>query len=114
MPVTKAQQEKLLEEALEKAGTSRPKLPLPDMNTSSDRLRMASVLLGNALDAADKANMAARSALNFFMAEWQSAISAGVNPATLQSQAADRMMQASRPKTFGQGAHSTSEESNGQ
>lgn len=113
MPVTKEQQQKLLDEAMEKAGATKPK-PV-DMNASSDRLRMASVLLGNALDAADKANMAARSALTFFMAEWQSAISAGVNPATLQSPTSDRMMQASRPKTFGQGqASSTNEGTNGQ
>lgn len=104
MPITEEVQRKLLQEAEEKSGARAPQR-LPNMNDAGGRLQMASVMLGNALDTADKANASVRSAMAFFLAEWQAALAAGVNPATLQQQASgavDRVTQAIKPKTFGQ------------
>lgn len=104
MPSTKEIDEKLVQEAMEREGIA-PRRRGPDMRNPTERLRAASVLLGQALDSADKANAMARSAMSMFMAEWTAVLESGGNPAVpaQQSEAASRLGEKlHRPKTFNQ------------
>ncbi len=107
MPITDEQLQQLAHEAMEKEGVAdkpRPRQQV-DMNKADDRLRMASFVLGSALEAADKANAAVKSALNMFMAEWAAAMQAGVSPETLAARSQDAVREIKdrlRPKAFNQ------------
>jgi len=114
MPITDSQAAQLAAEALEH--TTRPTPKPVDMTQASDRLRVASLMLGTALDALEKHLIVCKNAKDLFLAEWAAAIQSGVTPAGLvqtANAASERMMRASRPKTFGTQPEDDSNAGNG-
>jgi hypothetical protein len=105
MPIPEDVARRLEAEALE-AGRSPYEFAKPriDGTDPTDRLRAASAVLGSTLDTLEKSIVASRSAMTMFLMEWEAALKTGVNPAarTVSREVADRVMQATRPKTFGQ------------
>jgi hypothetical protein len=100
MPLTPEVAEKLAQEAMERSG-DRPK-PRMDMGNPDERMRVAEAMLGNTLEALDKAVVSARMAMNFFMGEYAAIRAKGElpKPPTPSPEAMERIAQATRPKTF--------------
>jgi hypothetical protein len=111
MPISDDAARQLEAEALE-AGASPYEFAKPriDGTDPSDRLRAASAVLGSTLDTLEKSIVASRSAMTMFLMEWEAALRVGANPAsrTVSRDVADRVMQATRPKTFGAQRQETS------